>query len=158
MVAILALVLILLALLVKSHQKATGQAYRTIYERRDPEVVNAVIRAANQAGVDDRLAVAICLVESHAQANVAVSPKGAVGIMQCTAIAQEEVGFFITPVSSLDDQAYCGALYLRYLFANYGDKGQDWIVRAYNAGAGGANAGLAQSYLADVKAFLTLIP
>jgi soluble lytic murein transglycosylase-like protein len=95
-------------------------------------VHDAIKRAAARAGVDSNLLLAVAEAESGLRPD-AVSPKGAVGLMQ---LMPSTAGIFgIHDAFDLEQNARGGAAYLRQLLDRFGgDVGL--AVAAYNAGPG----------------------
>jgi soluble lytic murein transglycosylase-like protein len=87
-----------------------------------------IIAAAQQQGVDPPLALEVAQVESGMNPN-AVSPKGAVGVMQLTQATADQVG-----VDRFDTQQNIngGVMYLRLLQSQFGDPMA--VLAAYNWG------------------------
>ena len=95
-----------------------------------------VERVAQRYGHDARLLLAIIHVESRFNPN-AVSPKGAIGLMQVMPATAERVGV-LDPLRALFDpetNLHAGARYLRLLCDLFGDR-LELAVAAYNAGEG----------------------
>jgi soluble lytic murein transglycosylase-like protein len=97
---------------------------------------NMIHRAAQQYGHDANLLKAIIHVESRFNPH-AVSPKGAIGLMQVMPATGRRVGIS-TPHTMLFDPAMnlqAGARYLRILMDMFADR-PELAVAAYNAGEG----------------------
>ncbi|MGB9887082.1 MAG: lytic transglycosylase domain-containing protein [Moorellales bacterium] len=96
------------------------------------EAERLVREAARRAGVDPALAAAVALVESNFDAR-AVSPKGAVGLMQLMPEAAEDTG--VSDPFSPAENARGGTEYLRRMLDRFGG---DLVLAlaAYNAGPG----------------------
>lgn len=101
-----------------------------------PELLALVDRVARRYGHEARLLLAIIHVESRFNPN-AVSPKGAIGLMQVMPATAERVGV-LEPQRALFDpetNLHAGARYLRLLRDLFGDR-LELAVAAYNAGEG----------------------
>lgn len=106
--------------------------------------------AAREWSVNPVVAVLIMWRESRGRDPGTVGAAGEIGIMQVTPIAMQDTGWYINTGSSLEEQAVAGVAYMAWLKDNYPDKSVFWRIRAYNAGAGGANRGVGQNYLYKV--------
>ena len=103
---------------------------------------------------------AIMWAESRGNTS-AVSPKGALGLMQVMPATAQDIyrwgwdDFSATPATLLSERGsiYFGTAYLEYLSRMKNDR--EWITRAYNAGPGGKTASgwprETEDYLAAVK-------
>jgi soluble lytic murein transglycosylase-like protein len=91
-----------------------------------------VITVATRKGLDPALVLAVVQAESG-QSQDAVSPKGAIGLMQVLPETAVEVGFPnpADPASNLE----AGCTYLSALLANFGGD-VELALAAYNAGPG----------------------
>jgi soluble lytic murein transglycosylase-like protein len=101
-----------------------------------PEDASALIamidRQAEAAGVESALVHSVIRAESHYNAN-AVSPKGALGIMQLIPSTAKRFG--VTNVFDPEDNVGGGVRYLKFLLDYYkGDYPR--AIAAYNAGEG----------------------
>ena len=92
-----------------------------------------IVQAAQQYNVDPQLAWSIAKAESNFNPN-AVSPKGAVGIMQMTPDAATVVGYSWKDMYDPVKNIHAGIRYLKRLLDQFGDI--DIAVAAYNAGPG----------------------
>jgi soluble lytic murein transglycosylase-like protein len=102
----------------------------------NPELRALVDRVAHRYGHDARLLLAIIHVESRFNPN-AISPKGAIGLMQVMPATAERVGV-LEPQRALFDpetNLHAGARYLRLLCDLFSDR-LELAVAAYNAGEG----------------------
>ncbi|MBL8383593.1 MAG: lytic transglycosylase domain-containing protein [Burkholderiales bacterium] len=88
--------------------------------------------AARAAGVDPALVHALVAVES-AYRPAAVSPKGAVGLMQLLPATAERYG--VTNLTDVPENLKAGTRHLRNLIDAFGDR-LDLALAAYNAGEG----------------------
>jgi soluble lytic murein transglycosylase-like protein len=95
------------------------------------EAERLVRRAAERAGVDPALAAAVALVESNFNPR-AVSPKGAVGLMQLMPEAAEDTG--VSDLFDPAENARGGAEYLARMLGRFGSL--ELALAAYNAGPG----------------------
>ncbi len=98
-------------------------------------------RAADNTGVDYDLLKAVIAVESGFDAQ-AVSPRGAVGLMQLMPATAQRFGVAASQQRSLEQQladpgvnVSAGARYLNYLIGLFPDR-LDLVLAAYNAGEG----------------------
>lgn len=95
--------------------------------------VREVAAAAEAANLDPALVHAVIHVESRHQAK-AVSPKGAVGLMQV--LPETAARFGVNkPDQSVEANLRAGTLYLRSLMRQF-DGRMDLVLAAYNAGEG----------------------
>ena len=88
--------------------------------------------AAREAGVDPALVHAVVSVESAYRA-AAVSPKGAVGLMQV--LPQTASLYGVADPSTVSDNLRAGTRHLRRLIDKYDDR-LELVLAAYNAGEG----------------------
>jgi len=88
-----------------------------------------ILRASQQAGIDSALVMAVISVESGFN-RFAVSPKGAMGLMQLMPGTAQELG--VDDAFHSEQNVQGGTRYLRELYDRYGD----WLrtLAAYNAG------------------------
>lgn len=95
------------------------------------EIANMVADKAITMGIDPRLAVSLAYQESRFKPD-AVSPKGAVGIMQVMPATGKEMGFSAEDLADPSKNIDAGMMYLKRQI----DKFQDPVVAvaAYNAG------------------------
>lgn len=95
------------------------------------EIANMVADKAISMGIDPRLAVSLAYQESGFKPD-AVSPKGAVGIMQVMPATGKEMGFTAEDLADPSKNIDAGMMYLKRQI----DKFQDPVVAvaAYNAG------------------------
>ena len=103
-----------------------------VFHTASPELVNIVRNAAVRNGINPRLLLVVAQVESQFNPN-AVSPKGAVGLLQLMPATAAELG---VPARELRDpvrNADAGARYLKMLLRRYGNKLAPALA-AYNAG------------------------
>ena len=91
-------------------------------------VLQKVRKAAEEAGVDPRLAIAVAYQESRLDPS-AKSPKGAIGVMQL--MPQTAKGLGVNP-ADIDENIRGGVQYLKEQLDTFGDTTQALI--AYNAG------------------------
>jgi soluble lytic murein transglycosylase-like protein len=113
----------------------TGRLVRTVVAppapRIAPEKLNALVdRIATQQGVEAPLVHSVILAESNYNA-VAVSPKGAQGIMQLIPSTARRFG--VSNTFDAADNIQGGVRYLRFLLDYYHDD-YTKAVAAYNAG------------------------
>lgn len=92
----------------------------------------SILAAARATGLDARLLQAMVTVESGHDA-LAVSPKGAIGLMQVMPATGRRFGF--TDLADPDVNLRAGATYLKWLLAHF-DGDLTLAVAAYNAGEG----------------------
>jgi soluble lytic murein transglycosylase-like protein len=97
----------------------------------DKPYAKEVVAAAREANLDPALVHAIIHVESRHQAH-AVSPKGAVGLMQVLPETAARFGVH-NPDRSVTANLRAGTLYLRSLMQQF-DGRLDLVLAAYNAG------------------------
>ena len=88
--------------------------------------------AARAAGIDPALVHAVVFVESAYRAD-AISPRGAVGLMQVSPATASRYG--IADPSAVGDNLRAGTRHLRRLLERYEDR-LDLALAAYNAGEG----------------------
>ena len=88
--------------------------------------------AARAAGVDPALVHAVVSVESAYQ-SAAVSPKGAIGLMQL--MPETALRYGVSDPSAVGDNLRAGTRHLRSLMDRYDDR-LDLVLAAYNAGEG----------------------
>lgn len=95
------------------------------------EIANMVADKAITMGIDPRLAVSLAYQESRFRPD-AISPKGAVGIMQVMPATGKEMGFSAEDLADPSKNIDAGMMYLKRQI----DKFQDPVVAvaAYNAG------------------------
>lgn len=91
-----------------------------------------VALAAEEAGVEPELVHALIEVESAYRPH-AVSPKGAVGLMQLLPETAQRYG--VSNLVSVPDNLKAGTRHLRTLLDTFGDR-LDLVLAAYNAGEG----------------------
>lgn len=97
-----------------------------------------IITISNQVGVETSLVQAICRVESSFKKD-AVSPKGAIGLMQLmpdTAkwiCENNKINYQKNMVFEPNFNIFIGCLYLKELLSKYP---LEWAICAYNAGQG----------------------
>lgn len=99
-----------------------------------PEAVDLLEATAKKHGLPPALIRSIVKAESNGRAN-AVSPKGAIGLMQLMPGTAKELG---ADAHIPEENVDAGTRYLRELLARYEDK-EDQVARAvaaYNAGPG----------------------
>jgi soluble lytic murein transglycosylase-like protein len=101
-----------------------------------PELLSLIDEVARTYGHDAQLLHAIIRVESGFNPN-AVSPKGAIGLMQVMPATAERVGVQEPQRALFDPETnlHAGARYLRLLMDMFSDR-PDLAVAAYNAGEG----------------------
>jgi len=88
--------------------------------------------AAREAGVDPALVHAVISIESAYRAT-AISPKGAVGLMQV--LPETALRYGVSDPAKVTDNLRAGARHLRSLLDRY-DERLDLVLAAYNAGEG----------------------
>jgi len=91
-----------------------------------------VLQAATEAGVEPGLVHALIEVESAYRPN-ALSPKGAVGLMQLLPETAQRYG--VTNLTSVPENLRAGTRHLRSLLDLFGER-LDLVLAAYNAGEG----------------------
>ena len=91
-----------------------------------------VSQAAEAAGVEPGLVHALIEVESAYRPN-AISPKGAVGLMQLLPETAQRYG--VSNLTSVPDNLKAGTRHLRSLLDMFGER-LDLVLAAYNAGEG----------------------
>lgn len=94
------------------------------------EIRTLVDRAASRHRLSPALLDAVILAESHYDAR-AVSPKGAIGLMQLLPTTGQRFG--AQDLFSVEQNVEAGAGYLRWLMAMF-DNHLDLVLAAYNAG------------------------
>lgn len=98
-----------------------------------PEIGLHVAEASRRSGLPESWIRAVAWVESGGAAE-AISPKGAMGMMQIMPATWRELrvdlGLGSDPFDQRDNLV-AGAVYLRRMFDRYGE---DWFLAAYNAG------------------------
>lgn len=102
-------------------------------EKQSAWIAMAILHAADTCQVDPMLITAVMETESGFNFN-AMSPKGAVGLMQLMPETAKSIG--VNPYKPLEN-VLGGALYLRMQlnrFAGYGERAVTNAVAAYNAG------------------------
>jgi len=117
----------------------TGKLVRTVvrsgpiaWKGPSPGLAETVDRVAQQNRISPRLVDSVIQVESNYDAN-AVSPKGALGLMQLIPATAQRFG--VADVFDPADNIQGGARYLKYLLGLYnGDEAL--ALAAYNAGEG----------------------
>lgn len=130
------------------------RTYRLVY-------VQEIKASAAEFGLDPYLVAAVIFTESSGNAE-AVSPKGAVGLMQIMPETGAWIGEKLSlaaysddMLTSAADNIRMGCWYLAYLTDRYGD--EENVLAAYNAGPGNVDKWLAdKQYAKDGK--LTDIP
>lgn len=116
-----------------SHQLAAAQ---TPEASVSPVQVERLVRsAAKRHGVDPNLAMAIARTESNLSPG-AVSPVGAVGVMQLMPATAKELG--VRDINNVWDNIDGGVRYLKQLQLKFKD--DRLAVAAYNAGPGAVEA------------------
>jgi len=109
---------------------------RAVYPRKYADLVE---RYAEQYGIPSEIVYAVIKTESDFRAD-AVSPKGAVGLMQITPdtflwLAEMlNESWDVSLLSQPDVNLRCGVFYLHFLYQYYRDF--DLALAAYNAGMG----------------------
>ena len=120
---------------------------------------NVVEKYCKIYGVDARLAYSVMKAESNFNPN-AVSPKGAVGLMQImpsTALSVcAELGMDGFDLTNAEDNIRIGVYYLGYLGARF--LREDLVVLAYNAGEGNVRHWLNNPDYSDDGKTLKRIP
>lgn len=106
-------------------------ARQTAASPANGEVHGKIATAARAMGVDPRLAQAVAMAESGMDQN-AVSPTGAVGVMQLMPETAAALG--VDP-TALDDNIRGGVTYLQQLMARFHGN-TAYALAAYNAGPG----------------------
>ena len=91
-----------------------------------------VLFAANEAGVEPGLVHALIEVESAYRPH-AVSPKGAIGLMQLMPGTAQRYG--VSDLTSVTENLRAGTRHLRTLLDTFGER-LDLVLAAYNAGEG----------------------
>lgn len=108
------------------------EAARELPESVPPRWRELVARTAREHGLDAALLHAIIMVESNYDA-AAVSPKGAVGLMQV--LPQTAARFGVGDLRDPAQNLRAGALYLKTLLELF-DRDLELVLAAYNAGEG----------------------
>lgn len=98
----------------------------------DKPFAKEVLLAASEAGVEPDLVHALIEVESAYRPH-AVSPKGAVGLMQLLPETAQRYG--VSNLTSVPDNLRAGTRHLRTLLDIFGER-LDLVLAAYNAGEG----------------------
>jgi soluble lytic murein transglycosylase-like protein len=112
-------------------QQPTQQEQPQPQQQSNSQDIGTIIKQASQTyGVPEKLIKAVIQAESSGNPN-AVSPKGAVGLMQLEPSTAQELG--VTDINDPQQNIMGGAKYLSYLIKKY--KG-DFVLAlaAYNAG------------------------
>lgn len=109
-----------------------ASAFPVVADKRHANLLPLIEKVAQEYGVNSQLMRAIIQVESNYQRD-AVSPKGALGLMQVMPATGSRFGF--TDLLDPETNLRAGAHYLRYLTAKYGNN-TALILAAYNAGEG----------------------
>jgi soluble lytic murein transglycosylase-like protein len=107
-----------------------GKSATTVAARPLPEIRGIVDRAASRHKLSPALLDAVILAESNYDAR-AVSPKGAIGLMQLLPTTGQRFG--ARDLFSVEQNVDAGASYLRWLMAMF-DNHLDLVLAAYNAG------------------------
>jgi len=111
------------------------EAHRPIEANPQPDVrpfAREVESAAQAAGVDPELVHAVIRVESAYRPD-ALSPKGAVGLMQL--LPETALRYGVRDVHQVEGNLSAGTRHLRDLIDGFGDR-LDLALAAYNAGTG----------------------
>jgi soluble lytic murein transglycosylase-like protein len=112
-------------------QQPTQQEQPQQQQQSNSQDVGTIIKKASQTyGVPEKLIKAVIQVESSGNPN-ALSPKGAVGLMQLEPSTAQELG--VTDINDPQQNIMGGAKYLSYLIKKYNG---DFVLAlaAYNAG------------------------
>lgn len=112
----------------------TGKLIRTISAPRQPrpELSGLIDRIAQEQGIEAPLVHSVIQAESNYDAT-AISPKGALGIMQLIPSTAKRFG--VSNVFDAEENIRGGVKYLRFLL-NYYDGDYPKTIAAYNAGEG----------------------
>jgi putative murein lytic transglycosylase yjbJ len=116
-----------------AHMQNTSAADRTALA--DPNLARTIHRAAQKYGLDPKLVSAVAEVESGGNQK-AVSPAGAVGVMQL--MPETAAGLGVDPYN-LEGNIEGGAKYLREMLDAFGGDVKK-AVAAYNAGPNAVKA------------------
>ena len=108
------------------------QAATSVPDLSDKPYARQIDAASREAGVDPALVHAVVSVESAYRA-AAVSPKGAVGLMQV--LPQTASRYGVADPLNVSDNLRAGTRHLRRLIDKYDDR-LDLVLAAYNAGEG----------------------
>ncbi|MCU0824946.1 MAG: lytic transglycosylase domain-containing protein [Leptospira sp.] len=98
---------------------------------KSSEILETIERIATEQGIDPKLVKAIVKAESNFKPN-AVSPKGAMGLMQLMPKTAEALG--VEEPFNPEDNITGGVTYLKSLFREFKDPTK--AIAAYNAGPG----------------------
>lgn len=102
------------------------------YKTANPEVANLVRQSAAKYGIDSKLALAVAQTESNLNPS-AVSPAGAVGVMQL--MPETASGLGVTNIYNPEENIDGGVRYLKQMLTEFGGDVTK-AVAAYNAGPG----------------------
>ena len=113
-------------------QAATSASAPAAPDLSDKPYARQIDAASREAGVDPALVHAVVSVESAYRA-AAVSPKGAVGLMQV--LPQTASRYGVADPLKVSDNLRAGTRHLRRLIDKYDDR-LELVLAAYNAGEG----------------------
>ncbi len=111
--------------------KVSSQSRPVSAPKATPAVEEIVNRAAADHGVDPLLVKSVIAAESNFNPN-AVSPKGAMGLMQLMPATARQLG--VSNAFDVQQNIEAGVRYLRYLKTRFSD--ERLVLAAYNAGEG----------------------
>lgn len=104
-------------------------------------IPNAIVAAAQAAGIDPQIAVAVANRESGMNPNVRDGAAGEIGIFQIVPSTGGDIGYTPTQLRDPLQNIQAGVAYLARMFSKYQNPAA--AVAAYNAGPGRVDSALA---------------